>query len=108
MNNIPDEQACIAKLADSTLAEADILANKLLRTSPEKNVEKNEGYYEALRSAVQSAQNTRDNHINAYCDLDGMRIYGGTGQFREIGACRYYYAQQYLSLLKGIEKDIMP
>jgi hypothetical protein len=74
MNDIPDEQSCITKLADSTLAEADILENKLLQTSPEKNVEKNEGYYEALRSAVQSAQNTRDNHINAYCNLDGMRI----------------------------------
>lgn len=106
MNNIPDEQSCITEYFYSTIEEADVLANKLMQTSPEKNAIKFEGYYDSLHSTIKSVQQLRDQYINAYCALDGMKIYGGTGEIREIMACQYYHAKQYLELLKELERDV--
>ena len=101
-----DDYVCIYKLSHSTLAEADALAQKLFLASPVKNTEQFAGYYDDLHTRVQSAQKTRDGYFNSICNLDEMLVYGGSGMDLEREACRYYYAQQYLGLLKSLEKNV--
>jgi hypothetical protein len=93
ISNIPDEQSCATNLFYSMQKEADTLADNLLQSSPEP-----------LRTNIQSAQQLRDDYIKAYCEIDGTKISGGTGEAREISACLYYHEKQYLELLKSIEK----
>lgn len=104
--SVPDEYTCIYNLAYSTLNKADTLANKLLQTSSTTSGEKLEGFYDSLHKGVQSAQKARDDYFNAVCEIDSMLIYGGTGILSEQRACQYYYADQYLNVLKSLEKSI--
>lgn len=105
--NIPDDYGCIYGLAESTLAEANMLAEELLKTSPEAdNPYMHEGYYESLHKYIQLVQKNGDDFVNAFCELDGMLVYGGSGMMSEIASCRYFYAKQYLDILKVIEQDI--
>ena len=102
--NVPEDYACMRRLRNTTLDEANKLAGKFLKASPETSGEQLEGYYDSLHENIQAVQKNADSFVNAYCDLDGMLIYGGTGIMREIEACHYYYAKQYLELLWEIDK----
>lgn len=102
--NTPDTEVCITRLATSTLAEADILANKLTQSSPENKENQFEViYYDSLHANVQSAQKARDTYFDAVCGLNGLISYGGTGMGSDIEACRYYHAQLYLNLLRKLD-----
>jgi len=105
--NTPDTEACITSLASSTLAEADTLAHKLAEASPGTNTDQFvASYYDELRASVRSAQKARNTYLDAICGLNGLLSYGGTGMGSDIQACRYYYAQLYLNLLKDLDKPI--
>src|SRR3989344_404241 len=105
--NTPDTEDCIAGLASSTLAEADMLADKLIKSVPEENADQFVvSYYDGLHANVRSTQKVRDAYFEAVCSLNGLLSYGGTGMNSDIQACRYYYAQLYLNLLKSLDKPI--
>ena len=105
--NTPDAEACIAKLANSTLAEADVLASKLMQAVPVTLANQFEvSYYDSLHASVRSTQKTRDAYLNAVCGLNGLLSYGGTGMRSDAEACRYYYAKLYFNLLKSLDKPM--
>jgi hypothetical protein len=104
--SVPDEYTCIYNLAYSTLDEADTLADKLLHTSSATNGEQMAGFYDSLHKSVQSAQKARDTYFDAVCDADTVLNYGSTGTLSEQRACMYYYADQYLNVLKGLEQAL--
>jgi hypothetical protein len=104
--NTSDDYVCIYNLSHSMLTEADILANKLMQTSPAMNSDQAVGFYDVLHTNIQTAQKVRDAYFDAICDLDEMLIYGGSGMGSEREACRYYYAKQYLDLLKSLERTV--
>lgn len=105
--NTAENQACITELADATIADADILANKLLQATPNMNRLDVE-YYGDIRAYVRAVQKTKDSYMDAFCGLDTMLIYGGSGMQMEMEACRYYHTLQYLNLLKNLEKSKNP
>lgn len=105
--NTPGDYACVAGLAGIVISEADELSTKLLKTSPETdNPYMHEGYYENLHEYLQLVRNNKNAYLDSFCELDGMLVYGGTGIMSEIASCRYYYARQYLNILKIIDQDI--
>lgn len=104
--NTSDDYVCIYNLSHSLLEEADILANKLIQTSPVINSDQALGFYDVLHTNIQTAQRTRDAYFDAICDLDEMLIYGGSGMDLEREACRYYYTEQYLNILKALERSV--
>src|SRR3989344_6947658 len=105
--NTPSDYACVAGLAGIVINEADELSAKLLKTSPEvNNPYMHEGYYDNLHEYLQLVQSNKDAYLNSFCELDGMTLYGGTGIMGEIASCHYYFANQYLNLLKSIERDV--
>ena len=92
---IPDEYGCVRKLANTTVDETNALADKLIAipTLPKD-----------VLVTLQKAQKAMDPFTDNICGLDAVKIYNGTGVLLEIEACRYYYARQYLDILKGVEK----
>lgn len=102
--NTPDTQTCAHNLAELTIRESNILANKIIKTSTEDSSELSIYYNKYLREAIESTQKTRDGYINDFCKLDSLLSYGGTVMTTEAEACRYYYINQYLSLLKELDK----
>lgn len=104
--NTSDDYVCIYNLSHSLLAEADILASKLMQTSPAISSDQASGFYDVLHTNIQTAQKARDAYFNAICGLDEMLIYGGSGMDLEREACRYYYAEQYLDILKSLERTV--
>ena len=94
---IPDEFACVFKLANATVDEANMLADKLIAVSTKLP--------EGTSEAIQKAQKAMGAFTDSVCDLDAVKIYGGTGMRLETEACRYYYSKQYLDILKGIERS---
>lgn len=74
-----DQGNCVTKLAEATQAEADKLAGRLVQAP------------------------ISENYINDYCSIDAKLLEGGSGTREEYQACHYYYALQYLDLLKQIE-----
>ncbi len=99
---VPDNYACVYKLAHSTLKEADAIAEKLIQASPSVNTKYIPEFYEVLPGKVQVTQKVKDAYFDAFCDLDSMLMYGGTGSTTEREACRYFYAEKYLDLLKSL------
>ena len=104
--SVPDEYTCIYNLTYSTLDEADTLANKLVKTSPSSDGERMAGFYDSLHKSVQSAQKAKDAYFDSVCEADSMLIYGGTGVLSEQRSCMYYYAKQYLDILKGVKRSL--
>lgn len=114
--NVPDEQNCVADLAEATIADADKLADKLIALAPAriKQIDSGEkviqdweyGDLVGMADSIRAAQEARDGYINSACNLDALKIYGGTGSTIEFNACKYYYAKQYLKILEGIDKGI--
>lgn len=84
--SVPDQYACIYNLAQDTLNEANMLAQKLPQTLP-----------------IEPAQEAKEAYFNSVCDLDMALLEGGTGATSEREACRYYYALKYLDTLKSLE-----
>ena len=95
---IPDEFTCVFKLANTTVDEANTLADKLIAVSTKLP--------EGTSEAIQKAQKAMGAFTDSVCDLDAVKIYDGTGMRLETEACRYYYAKQYLDILSGIERSI--
>jgi len=89
--NTPDWYVCVSQLADKTTAEADALAVKLSQGAGE------------MSQKIQQVQKNIQSYIDAFCDLDGMLVQGGTGTGLEVEACRNYYASSYLKLLRSLE-----
>ena len=107
--NTPSDYACVAGLAGIIINEADELSAKLLKTSPgTNNPYMHEGYYESLHEYLRLVRKNKDAYLDSFCELNGMTLYGGTGIMGEIASCHYYFANQYLNLLKSIEKEVAP
>ncbi len=114
--NVSDRFVCISKLAETTDMEADTLANKLITQAPvrlkeitSKNVGPapfeygGEDFLKALPEVVGEAQKRKNEYIVSVCNLAQMNIFGGSGMDLEAEACRYYYTEQYLKILKNLE-----
>jgi hypothetical protein len=117
--NVSDGYACIFKYADTAVASADALAKKLITRAPQRLKELDSDpeapitfeyggsdFLTDLPDGVQMAQESRDKYLKGICGLDSMKIYGGSGMDLEQQACRYYYANQYLQILKRLEAGV--
>ncbi len=111
--SVPEQFSCIAKLADETVLKADTLAKKLISVSPQKastGISFEFGSAESLTymvDFVSKAQKAKDDYVNNICNLDSMKIYGGSGMDLEQNACIYYYNEQYLRILQSLEHRII-
>jgi len=106
--DVPDDQDCFNDLFNSTMAEANDLANKLVEATPKGKINDAEvvEYFNSRNTYIEALHdNVGQSYLDNFCGLDTMRIYGGTGMRREEFACRYYHVQQYLDLLKYLEQD---
>jgi hypothetical protein len=114
--SVSDQYRCIAAITKNTLNEIDVLADKLISTSLKRSLEtktaKNspmpwefggKDFLDELPVNVKSAQSARDAYLDSICVLDAMKIYGGSGTDLEVESCKYYYAQQYLKIIKSLE-----
>lgn len=114
--SVPEQFDCLYELADVTEKEADALANKLISQAPirlEEITTKNIGpvsfvyggssFLTDLPIQVKRAQKVRDEYIKSVCNLTSMTIYGGSGMDLEQNACRYYFINEYLQILKSLE-----
>lgn len=108
-----DDYICIAKLAETTLADADSIAQKIINTTPDNTKFAPWGYAGSasefmgeLSKSVIDAQRSRDAYFDSICNLDMMFIYGGSGMNLEREACRYYYAQQYLNIMEKMQSGL--
>lgn len=117
--NVSDRFVCISKLAKTTETEVDTLANKLITQAPVRLKEitsKNTGpasfeyggedFLTALPEVVREAQKVRSEYVASVCNLAQMNIFGGSGMDLEAEACRYYYTEQYLKILKHLERGL--
>jgi hypothetical protein len=111
--NVPDQFGCIYYFASTTKEEADNLAKKLISVSPQKagtGISFEFGSAESLTymvDFVSKAQKAKDDYVNNICNLDSMKIYGGSGMDLEQNACIYYYNEQYLRILQSLEHRII-
>lgn len=96
--NVPDWQNCSQKLAESTMATADSLASSLSYSHSLIPL--------AAIKAIKNVRDVQDKYIESICNLDGLKIYGSSGGALEFGACKFYFADQYLKLLRGLEKNL--
>jgi hypothetical protein len=114
--SVGDRFICISNFAERTTVEADALAHKLITQAPVRLKEittQNDGpmsweyggpdFLEHLPGIVKVAQKAKDQYINSVCTLASMKIFGSTGMDVEEEACRYYFTEQYLEVLKGLE-----
>ncbi len=114
-----DRFVCISNLANTTVAQADALANKLItqapvrlkeitstNTGPVSFVYGGKDFLTSLPVVVGEAQKTRDQYTTSICNLAEMNIFGGSGMDLEREACRYYYVNQYLQVLKNLARAL--
>ena len=108
--DVPDDYSCFYKLNNSITAEASALAQKIMDDTPKGKIPDKEvaDYFESRNAYIQGIQQNIGAYQNNFCGLDSMRMYGYadvTYMEEEESACRYYYAVQYLDLLKYLEQD---
>lgn len=117
--NTSDRYSCLAKLADKTDAEAKVLANKLISQAPIRLKEINttntgpvvfeyggSDFLENLPILVKKTEKFKDDYITNICNLAAMNIYGGSGMDLEFQACRYFFINKYLEILKRLEAGV--
>jgi hypothetical protein len=108
--NVPDDSSCFYKLNNSTIAEANTLAEKIISGTPKGKI-KDEivaEYFKDRNSYILGVQDNIGNYLDNFCGLDSMRIYGVADldyMSEEESACRYYHADQYLDLLKYLDQS---
>lgn len=114
--SVGDRFICISRLLEKTVTEVDALENKIMLQAPIRLREvtsKNNGpmsweyggenFLRSLPEAISEPQKSKSQYINSVCGLAGMNIFGSTGMDIERDACKYYYTEQYLKVLKNIE-----
>ncbi len=114
--NTSDRFICLFNLAEATVKETNALAEKLIsqapirlkeietsKTGPASFVYGGEDFLNALPEQVKKAQKAKDQYINSICNLTSMTIFGGSGMDLEQNACSYYFTNEYLQILKGLE-----
>ncbi len=114
--SVPDQFSCLYELADATDKEANTLAEKLIsqapirleeitikKTGPVSFVYGGSGFLTDLPVQVKRAQQAKDEYIKSVCNLTSMTIYAGSGMDLEQNACRYYFTNEYLQILKSLE-----
>jgi len=114
--SVPEQFSCLYKLADATEKETDTLATKLVSQAPIRLQEMKdkkigpvpfvyggEDFLLALPAQVKKAQQARNDYIDGVCNLTSMTIYGGSGMDLEQNACKYYFTNEYLQILKSLE-----
>ncbi len=117
--NISDRFVCLSNLADATNKETDVLANKLITQAPVRLKEitstntgpasfeySGKDFLTDLPIQVGKAQKVKDDYINNVCNLASMKIYKGSGMDLEQNACRYYFTEKYLRILKSLESSL--
>ncbi len=118
--NTSDRYVCLHNLAETTNKEADALADKLItqapirlkeitttQTGPTSFVYGGRDFLTDLPIQVEKVQKAKDEYINSVCNLDSMKIYGGSGMDLEIEACRYHFTNEYLQILKDLESGLI-
>ncbi len=118
--NTSDRFVCISNLSDITTKEADTLADKLItqapirlkeitstNTGPVSFVYGGSDYLKNLPNGVKNAQKLKNDYIDAVCGLAEMKIYGGSGMDLEKEACIYHFTNEYLQILKNLEKGLI-
>jgi len=114
--NTSDRYVCLHNLAETTNKEADALVDKLItqapirlkeitktQTGPVSFVYGGRDFLTDLPIQVEKAQKAKDDYINSVCNLNSMKIYGGSGVDLEIEACKYHFTNEYLQILKKLE-----
>ena len=117
--SVSEQFSCIYKLAEETRMEADTMAQKLIsqasirfneivirNTGPAPFVYGGSDFLKDLPEQVKKAQVAKDEYINSVCNLTSMTIYGGSGMDLEQNACRYYFTNEYLQILKSLESGL--
>ena len=111
-----DDYVCIAKLSNEIVTDANAQTVALITNAQEAIKERTtkdgvppayaSDFLSELPASIKAAQKSRDGYVDTICNLDSMLIYGGTGANLEREACRYYYTQQYLELIKKIREKL--
>lgn len=114
--SVSEQFSCLYNLADATDKEANILAEKLIsqapirlaeitikKTGPVSFVYGGSDFLINLPVQVKRAQQAKDEYIKSVCNLTSMTIYGGSGMDLEQNACKYYFTNEYLQILKSLE-----
>ncbi len=117
--NVSDQFACIYSLASTTKFQADTLANKLITEAPirlKQIQSSNDGpvsfeyggsdFLGNLPELIKRTQKAKEEYVNNICALNSMKIFGGSGMDLEQNACIYYYNEQYLEILRGLESGV--
>lgn len=117
--SVGDRFVCIADYSERITAEADTLANKLITQAPlriKEVITKKDGpmpweyggtdFLAYLPEMVEKSRKAKDQYIESVCMLASMKIFGSTGMDIEEEACRYYYTEQYVEILKGLEGSV--
>ncbi len=117
--NTSDMYVCLYNLAETINKEADTLANKLITQAPIRLKEiittqkgpasfvyGGKDFLTDLPIQVEKAQKAKDDYINSVCNLNSMKIYGGSGVDLEIEACKYHFTNEYLQILKNLENGL--
>ena len=118
--NTSDRYVCLHNLTEATNKEADVLADKLItqapirlreiittQTGPVSFVYGGKDFLTDLPIQVEKAQKAKDEYINSICNLDSMKIYGGSGMDLEIEACKYHFTNEYFQILKKLEGGLI-
>jgi len=114
-----DRFGCLYKLAEATEKEASTLAEKLIsqapihleeikteKTGPVPFVYGGADFLTTLPVQVSKAQQVKDEYIRSVCNLTSMTIYGGSGMDLEQNACKYYFNNEYLQILRSLEEGL--
>lgn len=118
--NTSDRFVCLYNLADAIKKETNTLAEKLISqaTTRLQEIKINddgpapfeyggEDFLTALPIQIEKAQKNKDEYINSVCNLSSMSsIFGGSGMDLEQEACRYYFTNEYLQILKNFKINL--
>lgn len=118
--SVSEQFFCLYQLAEVTEKEANILAEKLISQASirleEINTEKigpvsfvygGADFLTALPVQVSKAQQVKDEYIKSICNLTSMTIFGGSGMDLEQNACKYYFNNEYIQILKSLERGLI-
>lgn len=112
---VSDQYACLHALVITMETEARELENSLISlaqrgiddTSSERMSWEPGGeiFLSMLPERVNAARSSVQGYIQSYCDLDQMKLQGGSGMDLEREACRMFLIKNYIELLRSLEHE---
>ncbi len=114
-----DMFSCIKNITDVAVNDSEILSKKLISQASirlEQIKNKNigpasfeyggEDFLTMLPIQIKKAEEVKDQYINSVCNLASMNIFGGSGMDLEQNACKYYFINEYIQILKTLENGL--